>query len=421
MIEQFPLPMPTATVEDITAGPDGAVWFAQETAEGLSSIGRITIGGAITEYALPAETAVGGITEGPDGDLWFTENLISAGTAAIGRITPQGQIKTFALPKKVENNASLGNITIGPDGNLWFPFSYFTSAANTGAIGRITAKGAVKMYVVFSAIESSYGPDAPGDIISGPDGKLWFEGTVRGTTGIGRISTSGKLGPVIPVGGAFGNSIGSNMVRLPDGQVWFEENIYSPVDELGLATRSGVVATQDLPAAIPPFSGGSSITYGSDGSLWATSRASSVVRISGLDTVAGGLDFRHRPKRAPDYVDDQWTNVTASSRPTFAGVAQPGAEVTLWAQKQGESQPVSIGQVKANNSDGSWTLTSHIKLINGNYAVTATQSGDTGPPSVLYSLVPDSSGDLSNALVIQTTDAGKPEVGQRFSHKTNKE
>ncbi len=76
-------------------------------------------------------------------------------------------------------------------------------------------------------------------------------------------------------------------------------------------------------------------------------------------------------------------------------------------QKQGENQPVSIGQVKASTSDGSWTLKSQVKLTSGNYAVTATQTGDTGPPSVLYSLEPDSSGNLSNALVIQTRHAGK--------------
>jgi len=278
------------------------------------------------------------------------------------------------------------------------------------------------MYHVFSS-SSPYPPPPPKDIISGPDGKLWYqESTVQGATGIARISTSGKLGPVIPDG-----DIQSNMVRLPNGQVWFESQAAdaNSVNELGVATRSGIVATQDLPAPdrinnssifpyTSPYSGGrvlSVTAIGPDGNLWATSGgasgASSIVRISGLDTVAGGLDYRHRPKRAPDYSNDQWTNVSGSPEPMFAGVAKPGAEVTLWAQKQGDNQPVSIGQVKASKSDGSWTLTSHLKLSDGNYALTATQTGDTGPPSVLYSLAPDSSGNLSNALVIQTRHAGK--------------
>ena len=69
---------------------------------------------------------------------------------------------------------------------------------------------------------------------------------------------------------------------------------------------------------------------------------------------------------------------------------------------------MSIGQVKASKSDGSWILTSHLGGgADGNYAVTATQTGDSGPPSELYSLEPDSSGNLSNALVIQRRHAGK--------------
>ena len=416
-IQQFPLPNPWATVTDITAGPDGAVWFGEDAA-----IGRITTTGTITMYPLSPNSTSASITEGPDGNLWFTENLGQPGTSntvAIGQITPAGQIQTFALPKKVENGPWVGNITVGPDGNLWFPISYGYN--DRDAIGRITAKGNVKMYHVFSS-SSPYPPPPPKDIISGPDGKLWYqESTVQGATGIARISTSGKLGPVIPEG-----NIQSNMVRLPNGQVWFESQAADAdsVNELGVATRSGIVATQDLPAPdrinnssifpyTSPYSGGrvlSVTAIGPDGNLWATSGASSIVRISGLDTVVGGLDYRHRPKRAPDYYAgsyDQWTNVTRSAKPTFAGVVKPGAEVILWAQKQGENQPVSIGQVKASKSDGSWTLTSHVTLSDGNYAVTATQTGDTGPPSVLYSLEPDSSGNLLNALVIQTRYAGK--------------
>ncbi|MGO9809973.1 MAG: Ig-like domain-containing protein, partial [Isosphaeraceae bacterium] len=412
-IQQFPLPTPAATVEDITPGPGGAIWFVQQVTD-TCSIGRITTTGTITMYSLSPNSTYAHITEGRDGNLWFTENLIDPvtgnTTVAIGQITPAGQIQTFVLLKKVENNESVGNITVGPDGNLWFPISYGGNSGldipTEGAIGRITAKGNVKMYHVFSTsikLDGSYptAPPGPSDIISGPDGKLWYQGTVHGTTGIARISTSGKLGPVIP-----DDNINSNMVPLPNGQVWFEPVNILPANELGVATRSGIVATQDLPESSPNLNPGYSMTIGPDGNLWATSGTSSIVRISGLDSVSGGLDYRHRPKRAPDY-SYEWTNVIGSAKPTFAGVAQPGAEVTLWAQKQGDNQPVSIGQVKASNSDGSWTLTSHLKLSDGNYAVTATQTGDTGPPSVLYSLEPDSSGNLSNALVIQTRHGGK--------------
>ncbi len=435
MVQQFPLQTPAATVEDITQGRYGAVWFVQDLNQSIS-IGRLTTGGAITMYPLSPNSTSASITAGPGG-LWFAENLSdsnpgSSGTTfAIGRITARGQIQTFDLPQKIgqEYNASVGNITVGPDRNLWFPFSYNSNSSGytytQGDIGRITAKGNVKMFNVFSTKGyGSYPPPTPSDIISGPDGKLWYQGTVDGTTGIARISTSGKLGPVIPVG-----NIESNMVRLPNGQVWFESQVAGPyVNELGVATRSGILATQDLPASSPyvysnsPYNSQSSaavMTNGPNGTLWATSGTSSIVRISGLDTVAGGLDYRHRPQQAPDYSYDQSTNVSSSANPTFAGVAKPGAEVALRAQKQGDNQPVLIGRVKASKVDGSWTLTSHVALSNGNYAVTAAQTGSTGPPSVLYSLTPDSYGDLSNALVIAASPAGNGKPGQRSSHTAN--
>jgi len=252
-------------------------------------------------------------------------------------------------------------------------------------------------------------------LFSGPDGKLWFAADMRNETGIARISTSGKLGSFIPA------QIFGDVILGPNRQVYFpgSDNL-SGSDELTRATRSGIVVTQDVPgfnsmlndsgsysSGVPP------VTAGPDGNLWFTNGPSSIERISGLDTLAGALDYRHRPRQAPDLVTSQsngghyWTNVSGSSKPTFAGVARPAADVSLSVQKQGDNQPVSIGKVKASKSDGSWTLKSHVKLSDGNYAVTASQTGDTGPPSVLSSLAPDSSGNLSSALVIDTSRARK--------------
>jgi len=170
------------------------------------------------------------------------------------------------------------------------------------------------------------------------------------------------------------------------------------------------------------------MTKGPDGSLWFTNGTSSIMQVSGLDTLAGGLDYRHRPRQEPDFVSSRnssygsgyyWTNVTATSEPTFAGVARSRAEVTLWVQKQGETQPTSIGHVHARQKDGSWSLKTNHRLSDGSYAVTATQSGDSSPPSALYSLTPDSSGNLSNALVIDTSHATKAAVGQNARHATS--
>ena len=91
--------------------------------------------------------------------------------------------------------------------------------------------------------------------------------------------------------------------------------------------------------------------------------------------------------------------------------------MTLWVQKQGENQPVSIGNARATGADGSWTITSRLKLTDGNYAVTATQNGDTGSPIALYSLQPDSLGNLSNALVVDISQGGKAKHEKVMTHR----
>ena len=81
------LPAPCAP-NGITAGPDGALWFACTA----GSIGRITVDGVVSTYPLPfAASAPGSITSGPDGALWFTEQK----TGMFGRITTSGDAVEF--------------------------------------------------------------------------------------------------------------------------------------------------------------------------------------------------------------------------------------------------------------------------------------------------------------------------------------
>lgn len=54
--------------EQVTAGPDGALWFTNGFAAG--GIGRITPNGKITVYP-SGDVPDASITAGPDGALWF--------------------------------------------------------------------------------------------------------------------------------------------------------------------------------------------------------------------------------------------------------------------------------------------------------------------------------------------------------------
>jgi virginiamycin B lyase len=81
-INEFRVPTPSSLPVDITAGPDGALWFAEEFG---NKIGRMTTSGTISEYRVPTPHALPfGITAGPDGALWFTEEPGNK----VGRILP---------------------------------------------------------------------------------------------------------------------------------------------------------------------------------------------------------------------------------------------------------------------------------------------------------------------------------------------
>ena len=79
-ITEFPTPTSLSFPKFITAGPNGNLWFTEDS----FNIGRITTSGAITEFPTPRDSyEIDGITAGPDGNLWFTEY----GGFKIGRIT----------------------------------------------------------------------------------------------------------------------------------------------------------------------------------------------------------------------------------------------------------------------------------------------------------------------------------------------
>ncbi len=424
VIQQVPGTIPGmtgTTLQDLAVTSDGAAWFTATGDVGSdveTAFDRLSTSGAVRVHFLRSGSyaSLSDLTPGRDGTLWFVDTTpsLTSQVSRIGRIMPRGSVEMFAIPvPKGETNQGPGAMALGPDGDIYFTGGYTgPKDKNTaGYIGRVTARGKVQILPLPAGLApGGFTKDVGGgsyrlgveSLISGPGGQLWFDAAEGSVTGIARMSSDGKLGRFIPM------DIGGNLVRGPEGRVYLQSG--GP-DGLSVTTRSGIVATYNLPGSTSDDANISSLAAGPDGNLWYTDGVSSIGRIGGLNSVAGGLSLRGRPRRPPDFVtaygQGSWTNTTAEKRPTFAGVATPGAEVTLWVQQQGQDQPTAIGEVKADRVDGSWTLTSGVRLEDGTYAVTATQTGDTGPPDVLYSLTPDSDGNLSNALVIESAKGGK--------------
>ena len=111
VFSSFVVPTAASQPQGIVAGPDGNLWFTEQTG---NRIGRITPSGEINEFAIP--TSDGGplfITAGPDGALWFTEVIRSK----VGRIcttaTPIVSNHTLAVTR---TGTSTGTVTSSPAG-----------------------------------------------------------------------------------------------------------------------------------------------------------------------------------------------------------------------------------------------------------------------------------------------------------------
>lgn len=221
----------THTPYAITNGSDGALWFL----ESGSFIGRMTTSGQITQYPLPlpSNATLIDITAGPDGNVWFTDAADSPLAPAIGRITPQGVVTMFPLP--VSYFTRPYQITTGSDGALWFTEPYGNS------IGRMTTSGSVTQYLIPT---SQPGANNSGSyyLTSGPDGAIWFGETV--TNKIGRITTGGTFTEYPTTTAPFTLATGA------DGNVWFSEP--NNDTEIGtIAPATGVITQTPLPTSYP--------------------------------------------------------------------------------------------------------------------------------------------------------------------------
>ena len=170
-ITEFPVDLHNVPL-NIVAGPDGAMWFTEDgiVNGGSGAIGRIAPTGELTEYILPTlpgySSGAGDITVGPDGNLWFTwaaqrsTDDLDAVLSSVGRITPAGVITEF--PLSLDQGWPPGGITRGRDGNLWL------THGGGNAIVRISVTGTITSFPLPN--ESSF----PVDITKGRRGVMWF-------------------------------------------------------------------------------------------------------------------------------------------------------------------------------------------------------------------------------------------------------
>lgn len=247
----------------ITAGPDGALWFAEDnaTAGGVAVVGKITTTGAFSEYSLGAGTGTGHPTEvlSKNGSLWFARN----GVGSVSRVTASGTPTTFS--KGLSLNASLWGIAKGADGNIWF------ANCAGGTVGKMTTGGSFTEYSSGLTAQAR-----PLSITPGPDGNLWF--TEYGAGKIGRVSTGGTIAE-FSLGLASG-AIPSHIVAGPDGRLWFTD----VAGRVGAISVNGSIT--EYSDGIPSTSAPASIAVGPDGNLWfAEGGSGSIAKIATTGSV----------------------------------------------------------------------------------------------------------------------------------------
>jgi streptogramin lyase len=224
----------------ITSGPDGNLWFTEET---LGGVGRITPAAVITEFTAGFPTgSPRGIVSGPDGNLWVA---MAGGDGAIAKVTKSGEVTEYPVTTPGDPT----EIALGPDNNLW----YTDPSANL--IGRITPNGSITEFPVSTAA-------SPTGIAKGPDGALWFTEASAGK--IGRITTSGVITEYSS--GISGSSDPQDIEKGPDGNLWFTER--ADPGAIARITPEGDVT--EFTDGLTPSSGPQGIAAGPDGNLWFT-------------------------------------------------------------------------------------------------------------------------------------------------------
>jgi virginiamycin B lyase len=275
----FPASVDPGSSSSIVKGPDGRLWFTATTTDdnyntsGL--IGAVTTGGAFSFYSVPSGAVPQAVAAGTDGRVWFTANGFD-GVDHVDAITTGGDVTDYPLPTPGPTSSDLppgvSGITSGPDGRLWF------AETAAGKIGAITTAGSMVEYPLRSGAQ-------PGQLATGPDGAIWF----TDGSGIGRITTSGASSSFQPQNCSGCNDV-NGIAAGADGRVWYTQNYYGDGSVVAM-TPGGQVSRFKVPSlGNEVFFFADAITAGPDGRMWFSLAADSPGGIGAVtpDTVGGG-------------------------------------------------------------------------------------------------------------------------------------
>lgn len=165
----------------MTVGPDHRLWFTHGGAQ-TGFLEAVTVGGAKSLYPLPLYPLA--VTTGSDGNLW----TYGGSNLYIAKVTALGSVTDYPLDPQFDGGVGSA-IASGSDGRIWF---VQTSPGSATAIARIDTDGSHLRAFFLPPSHQGYA----GDLVSAPDGNLYFTVNLAGSPrvmGIGEITTAGKI------------------------------------------------------------------------------------------------------------------------------------------------------------------------------------------------------------------------------------
>lgn len=278
---EYALPNGATKPQDMTVGPDGAVWFPVS-----NGIDQVTEPGKITEFSDPAYNAYGpGITSA-NGMLWSSALLQSDQESNIVMLAPNGTFSsmTFAIPGTNTDGAlplgfasQNGNVYFTFNGNFESGIGAIPQGAKTYSLlgmpaqsdgypyslGKLTVGSDHAVYATGPASALQDADDlyrCPPDgspctiaalapplsnlevygIAAGADGNFWI--AEQSANAIAKVSPAGAVLATYPIPTA--SSSPTEIIGAPDGTLWFTE---FKGNKLGRITTSGTITEYPIP------------------------------------------------------------------------------------------------------------------------------------------------------------------------------
>ncbi len=245
MVTNFPIPPGDSGnfISDLTAGPDGAIWFTETRPW---RVGRLALTGEVTFFSLPEAGDPTSVTNGPDGNLWLLQNPGTMGGAGrLVRMTTDGIFTGWLLPLP---DTTYRGLLVGPDRNLWFTGRAVAfRAATDGTLTQFTNPSGRFIY----------------DTTVGPDANIWTYSICDARCYLTQITTDGVF-TEYPVTAEFNPAL---LAPGPDGAIWITEPSSFSNDYVARFTLDGVLTEYTWPTFMGYPLG---IVQGPDRNLWVT-------------------------------------------------------------------------------------------------------------------------------------------------------